>query len=112
MTDLLTRLRLGRRDDARLQRWAAQHHDIGTVVEHLTAAWIVATGYAEHTGSDELLAEGIDPRIIREFADLASAIADVLSEAELLERSRAEYALRDRDDRLSAHGRELARECM
>jgi hypothetical protein len=106
VTDLMT---ANIRDPAIL-RWAAKWHDVGTIVQHLRAAYAIAQGYAEHTTDEELLSEGVSPRIRAEYDNLAIRLADALADAESLHRDRASYSVVDRDGQYTGEARWRVRE--
>jgi hypothetical protein len=101
MTDLMT---ADVRNPA-IMRWAAKWHDVGTIVQHLRAAYAIAQGYAEHTTDEELLRDGVSPRIRAEYDNLAIRLADALADAESLNRDRASYSVVDRDGQSTSEAR-------
>jgi hypothetical protein len=100
-----------RRMDCRdVQRRAAQSFGPEDVMRFLIAAHAIANGYAEWTTSAELVAEGIDPVVIREMEAIALGIAQLIEaiEGQIQARKEGERSLVDRDGRFSAYGREVA----
>jgi hypothetical protein len=98
-----------RLDYTGLQADISRGHDITSIVPLLRAAYHIAAGNAARAYLD-WMSEDTDPRIADAYEDLANRLADILGEAEMLLRERAEYALRDSDDQLTREGRALTRE--